>query len=143
MSDPQTHPVPKMPRSIGVTAPRQSDRLMRPKNYFAQRAARRQNSCMTSLVSRKCTQVVLQRSFRKCVYSSARQKKKRHLHVLLRLSFSDMAGCGAQSPSGAPRASSAKRHIRCLPLGRATTRIWHDNAPKSQVEGKFVGSTSL
>ena len=66
MSDPQPHPVPKMPRGIGVTSK---------KFFFAQRGAQRQNSCMTSLVSRKCTQVVLQKVIQKMCLQLSPPKK--------------------------------------------------------------------
>ena len=58
---------------------------------------------------------------------------KKHLHMLLRLSFSDMAGCGAQRPSGESRSSAEIRRTRCLPHSRAMTRFWHDNTPLEPV----------
>ena len=92
------------------------------KKNSAQRAAQRQNSCMTSLVSRKCTQVVLQRSFRKCVYSSARQKKKRGICTCCSACPSATWRAAAHSAQAAHREPQQRNDIHAASLSAVQRR---------------------
>ena len=127
VSDPQRHPVAKTPRGIREPQIRenQTEELL-PRLKKTVRSELRSDKTVAcplwyrEMHSSRTLKAIQQKCLQQCARSKAEEPKSE-------------LSCGAERPSGAPRASAAIRRTRCLPLSCATTRIWHDNAPQGAI----------